>query len=87
MFLPPLDNQIFEEPNTLVTTVISTVKHLEKLVLSYSVHSIRQMSMNMSNRRLLNSSFNLGNIKSIVNPGQGNEEGRVVVVLVVVVAI
>jgi len=42
--------------------------------------------MNMSNRRLLNSRFHLGN-KYIVNPGQGNEEGRVVVVVVVVVAI
>jgi hypothetical protein len=41
------------------------------------------MSMNVSNRRLLNSRFNLGN-KSIVNPGQRNEERRVVVVVVVV---
>jgi hypothetical protein len=60
----------------MVTTVISTLKHLEKLVSNYNVHSFRQMSVNMSNRRLLNSWFNLGNIKSNVNPGQGNEETR-----------
>jgi hypothetical protein len=34
-----------------------------------------------------NSRFNLGNIKSIVNQGQGNEEGRVIVVVVVVVVV
>jgi hypothetical protein len=43
------------------------------------------MSMNMSYRRLLNSRFNLANIKSIVNPGQGNEEGRAVVVMIVAI--
>ena len=78
-------NPVFEVPNSLVTTVTSTLKHLVKLVVSYSVHSFRQISTNMSNWRILNSKFNLGTIKSIVNTGQENEEGRVVVVVVVVV--
>jgi len=69
-------NPAFEGTNTLVTTIISTLKHLEKLVLSYSVHSFRQISMNMSNRRILNSRFNMGNIKSNVIPGPENEEAR-----------
>jgi hypothetical protein len=69
-------NPVFDGPSTLGITVTSTLKLLGKLVFNYSVHSFRQMSINMSNRRLLSSRLNLGYIKNIVNQGQGNEKGR-----------